>query len=83
MGSKKDEKYRIHILDIGIIVDFKEMITYGTQEFEQIKNVIRLKNGTLKGKDAEIFFRKFYAWLFERETVFNGPRYNQLWMKTN
>jgi hypothetical protein len=33
MGSKKDEKYRIHILDIGIIVDLKEMITYGTQEF--------------------------------------------------
>ena len=66
MGSKKDEKQRILMLDVGIVVDLKEMLIFGTEEFEQRKIVERKKNGTLEGGDVKIFFKRLHAWLFER-----------------
>jgi len=33
MGSKKDEKYRFVMLDVGINIDLKDMCVYGTEKF--------------------------------------------------
>ncbi len=56
MGSKKDEKYRFLMLEVGIKIDLKEMKYYGTSDFLQHKSIERKKNGAIEGDDVKIFY---------------------------